>query len=80
MPLYDYRCPACQAEFELLVRSDTRPACPRCGATDPERAQVSRLAPAGKIEAIRMSNRRQADREGHFSHLDAGERARLLKQ
>ena len=79
MPLYDYRCPACHAAFELLVRASTVPACPHCGALGPERA-VSRIAPAGKIEAIRMSNRRQAAREGHFSHLSAGERARLLKE
>jgi putative FmdB family regulatory protein len=78
MPLYDYRCPACQAEFELLVRSSTVPACPHCGATTLARA-VSRIAPAGKIEAIRMSNRRQAAREGHFSHLSTAERNTLLK-
>lgn len=79
MPLYDYRCKRCDAEFELLVRASTVPTCPQCASTELERAQVSRLAPAGKIEAIRMSNRRQAAREGHFSHLDRGERAKLLK-
>jgi hypothetical protein len=41
---------------------------------------VSRLAPAGKIEAIRMSNRRAADAQGHFSNLAPSERAKLLKQ
>ncbi len=79
MPIHDYRCPACHATFELLVRFDTVVACPHCGAAEPTRL-VSRLAPAGKIEAIRMSNRRLADRAGHFSHLDPGERARLLKR
>ena len=39
----------------------------------------SRLAPAGKIEAIRLSNRRAADAQGHFNHYSASERARLLK-
>ena len=78
MPLYDYHCPACQAEFELLVRASTVPACPHCGATVLTRA-VSRIAPAGKIEAIRASNRRQAAREGHFSNFSAAERARLTK-
>jgi putative FmdB family regulatory protein len=78
MPLYDYHCKSCDAEFELLVRSSTVPTCPQCGATTLERA-VSRIAPAGKIEAIRASNRRQAAREGHFSNFSAAERAKLSK-
>jgi len=78
MPLYDYRCPACQAEFELLVRAGTMPTCPQCGATELQRA-VSRIAPAGRIEAIRMSNRRAAAAQGHFSNLSPSERAKLLK-
>lgn len=78
MPIYDYQCLACQARFELLVRASSVPTCPHCGATSLARA-VSRIAPAGKIEAIRMSNRRQAAREGHFSHLSAAERHKLLR-
>ena len=78
MPLYDYRCKACQSEFELLVRAGTVPVCRQCGAADPVRA-VSCIAPAGKIEAIRASNRRQAAREGHFSNFSSAERARLTK-
>ena len=38
-----------------------------------------RIAPAGKIEAIRLSNRRAADAQGHFNHYTPGERAKLLK-
>ena len=78
MPIHDYRCRCCRAEFELLVRGSDLPACPQCRSTDLERA-VSRIAPAGKIEAIRMSNRRRAAREGHFSHLSTAERNKLLK-
>lgn len=77
MPMYEYRCNACQAEFEMLVRSSTVPACPQCRATDLARI-VSRLAPAGTIEAIRMANRRMADRQGHFSNLSPSERSKLL--
>lgn len=78
MPMHEYRCNACHTAFELLVRSSTVPACPQCGATALSRL-VSRLAPAGTIEAIRKSNRRLADRQGHFSHLSPSERAKLLK-
>jgi putative FmdB family regulatory protein len=78
MPIHDYRCRACSADFEQLVRSGVTPACPHCGSTVLER-RVSRIAPAGRIEAIRMSNRRAAARAGHFSHLSGAEQARLLK-
>lgn len=78
MPLHDYHCTACQADFEQLVRSTTVPTCPQCGSTALQRV-ISRIAPAGKIEAIRMSNRRAAAREGHFSHFSRAEQAKLLK-
>ncbi len=78
MPIYDYRCKACQAQFELLVRGTTAPACPRCGVTDLERA-LSRIAPAGKNAGVLAAGRRQAAREGHFSHYSPGERAKLPK-
>lgn len=78
MPMFDFQCKACQAGFELLVRASTVPTCPHCGSTDLEKC-VSRIAPAGKIEAIRMSNRRAADAAGHFNQYSPSERARLLK-
>ncbi|MBQ3453290.1 MAG: zinc ribbon domain-containing protein, partial [Thermoguttaceae bacterium] len=32
MPVYEYRCAKCQAEFELLIRGSQTPACPECGS------------------------------------------------
>jgi putative FmdB family regulatory protein len=34
MPTYEYRCPACQHEFEKLQKMSEEPvaACPECGA------------------------------------------------
>lgn len=78
MPLFDYHCPACGHRFEALVRAGQTPACPECGATTLEKA-VSRIAPAGKIEAIRMSNRRAAAAAGHLSQYSPAERAKLLR-
>lgn len=78
MPLYDYHCPQCTADFELLVRSSTVPACPRCGSTTLDKA-VSLVAPAQKIPGIIASNRRAAAREGHFSNFSQAERTKLLK-
>ena len=78
MPMFDYRCKACQAEFELLVRSGTAPACPHCASTELEKC-LSRIAPAGKIEAIRAAHRRVAHAQGHFSNYSPSDQARLLK-
>ncbi len=78
MPLYDYHCPACGADFELLVRSSTVPQCPHCQATQLER-QLSRIAPAGTSAALIAGARRQAAKEGHFSHYSKAERAKLPK-
>ena len=30
MPIFEYKCTACRSSFELLMRSDTRLACPSC--------------------------------------------------
>lgn len=78
MPLFDYHCSACGADFELLVRASDTPACPQCHGTALDK-QVARLAPAGRIEAIRLAHRRVADRQGLFNHYSPSERARLLK-
>ncbi|HEU4569800.1 MAG TPA: zinc ribbon domain-containing protein [Gemmatimonadales bacterium] len=37
MPIFDYRCTACDRTFELLVRNGTTVACPACGATKVEK-------------------------------------------
>ena len=40
MPLYEYRCPACHARFEVLQRmgeSSAKVQCPECGAKEVEK-------------------------------------------
>lgn len=37
MPLYDFRCRACGAAFEALVRPPRDPICVSCGSGDLER-------------------------------------------
>jgi len=38
MPIFEYRCGACDTQFELLVRPGSAvPACPSCGTTELER-------------------------------------------
>ncbi len=47
MPIYTYRCAACDTEFEQLVRSDTRVACPDCRGRNLERLMSLTARPAG---------------------------------
>lgn len=79
MPLFDFHCDACQAGFERLVRGSEPPTCPHCGSTQLTKLLVTRIAPAGKIEAIRLSNRRAAHAQGHFNNFSPSDQARLLK-
>lgn len=45
MPLYDYRCEACEEEFELRHNmSETRKKCPECGKHKLKR--IFKTAPA----------------------------------
>lgn len=49
MPLYEYRCPACQGRFEVIQHLGTSAAetvCPTCGAQHVER-QLSTFAVSG---------------------------------
>ena len=66
MPLYDFHCPSCAGDFEMLVRFSDSPACPKCGGALERR--VSLTAPQGKMEGIRRAARAQAAREGHLSN------------
>jgi putative FmdB family regulatory protein len=41
MPIYEYRCEECDADFELFVRSLSQsavPNCPKCGSHSVKRA------------------------------------------
>jgi putative FmdB family regulatory protein len=31
MPIYEYVCRKCRHEFEVLLRGDEQPECPKCG-------------------------------------------------
>ena len=46
MPIYSYRCAACDAEFDQLVRSDTKVACPSCKGRKLERLMSLTARPA----------------------------------
>jgi putative FmdB family regulatory protein len=50
MPLYDYRCPNCEARFEAKHgMSEDAPPCPECGHPDVKRVITSAPSVAGGI-------------------------------
>jgi putative FmdB family regulatory protein len=73
MPLYSYHCAACDKDFELLISSSDKPACPTCDSQSLERL-VSRTAPEGKSRRLLKSARAQAARAGHLSNFSRSER------
>ncbi len=53
MPLFEYRCTACEAEFELLILpSSPEPVCPSCGAATVERL-ISMFAVSSEETTLR---------------------------
>lgn len=74
MPIYDFRCNACNQTFELLTKASSTPACPECGGAMEK--QVSCPAAPGQSAGIIASARAQAAREGHFSNYKRSERPR----
>lgn len=68
MPLYDFHCSHCAADFELLMRASDQPACPKCGSQTVNRL-ISQVSPPGKSKGIIASARAQARKEGHFSNF-----------
>jgi putative FmdB family regulatory protein len=59
VPIYDFRCDGCGAEFEELVRAQETPVCPRCGAPEPRRV-LSQVSPPARI-GLRGAAARRSD-------------------
>ena len=78
MPLYDFSCETCGAEFEELVAAGATPACPACGEKKVRR-RWSPLGTAGKVletkgKAARESNARRGEREAKRKERFVAER------
>jgi putative FmdB family regulatory protein len=62
MPIYDYKCRVCGAQFEELVKLGQSPNCPSCDGTDLEKLLS---LPAVSTDKTRKRNagiaRRRAD-------------------
>jgi putative FmdB family regulatory protein len=73
MPLYDFRCPRCDAVTEMLVDVSSKPSCPSCGGGELEKL-LSPFATIGRGAALMATARAAAAREGHFSNYAPSER------
>ena len=68
MPIYEYRCRACQHEFEAVVLpASGPPVCPACGAADLER-MVSAFSVSS--EGTRQMNLNQARKKAKKTQRD----------
>ena len=61
MPIYEYRCKACNSEFEQVVLPKSKPACPDCESQDLERL-LSHFAVSS--EGTRQTNLKSARKAG----------------
>jgi putative FmdB family regulatory protein len=77
MPLFEYRCTACDSQFELLVRGSSVPTCPSCGATTLEKmlsmfavsSEGSQLRSRQSLGAQQRVQSAAAQKErSHFKH------------
>ena len=66
MPLYDFRCPACEAEFEATAEPGADATCPACDADGAKRLWRA-IAPPARIglrgHAAQKSNDARRARE-----------------
>lgn len=70
MPIFEYRCAACNHEFEALVRGGSTPVCEKCSS---EKLEKLLSLPAIKSEsthalAMRAAKRRDAKMGAEREH------------
>lgn len=78
MPLYDFRCLGCGAEFEALVRPQAPAACPSCRSTDLERlpsgfsfsVRSDGLSPAARRSVQKQQNAQRRDQAAYQQEIE----------
>jgi putative FmdB family regulatory protein len=69
MPIYDYRCKECGAEFEKIVRlseADRTPLCPECSSPD-TRKQITTFASPSSSSSTSSSSSSGCGSSSRFS-------------
>lgn len=78
MPLYDFRCRACQEEFETLVRPGSTPVCPSCASADLDRlvtgfsfsVRSGGLSPAARKAVQKQQNAQRRDQAAYQHEIE----------
>jgi putative FmdB family regulatory protein len=78
MPLYDFRCRACQEEFEALVRPGSTAACPACASVDLERlvtgfsfsVRSGGLSPAARKAVQKQQSAQRRDQAAYQHEIE----------
>ena len=56
MPLFEFRCSACEVDFEVLIRAGDRAACPECGTQSLEKLFSESAPPATAGRALPIAS------------------------
>ena len=59
MPIYEYKCRACEHEFEALVLDAKTPPCPQCESQEIERLVSQFAVNSGDTRRLHLSSERQ---------------------
>ena len=62
MPIYEFLCPACSAQFEDLVPPGGSTPCPVCNRANPQRRISTFSAPRGVLEPTAQATNETNDR------------------
>ena len=74
MPIYEYRCTACNHEFETLVRTGSVPACPSCKGQELEKLISTPAVKSDSTHAMALKAAKKRDTK------QAGENARAQRE
>ena len=82
MPIYDYKCQTCGAEFDALVKLGQTPDCPGCGGNDLEKLLSLPAVSTDKTRTrnLAIARRRSAGLRKEQQHAQAEYERNYIKE